>query len=203
MNGARGLTGDVPRETLERLDIYAGLLRKWNPAINIVAPSTLDDLWTRHIADSLQIARLAEPQGHWVDLGSGGGFPGVVIAIAHAENAAFSMTMIESDQRKATFIRTVLRETGVSAQVIADRIESAPLQDADVLTARALAALPKLLDFSARHRKPDGLSLFPKGASWREEIAEAERNWRFHYEASESTTNPGSVILKIGECTRG
>lgn len=203
MSGAGALRADVPRETIERLEIYAGLLGKWNPKINIVAPSTLNDLWTRHIADSLQLASLAPTGAKWADLGSGGGFPGLVVAIAHAATPGFSMTLVESDQRKATFLRTVIRETGITAKVVADRIEkTAPLQ-ADVLSARALAPLDVLLGFTARHRTTDGIALFPKGETWEREVEEAEANWRFRYEALPSTTNPASVILKIGEFSRG
>jgi len=202
MKGADALSANVPRETIERLEIYAGLLAKWNPRINIVAPSTVDDLWSRHIADSLQIADMATG-GAWADLGSGGGFPGLVLAIALNDQPGFTMTLVESDQRKTTFLRTVIRETGISAQVIADRIEKIAPLDVKVLTARALAPLTTLLDFADRHRDPAGLCLFPKGANWQAEIAEAEATWRFHYEARPSKTNPGSVILKIGECSRG
>ncbi|WP_370281424.1 16S rRNA (guanine(527)-N(7))-methyltransferase RsmG [Pseudooceanicola sp.] len=203
MNASTVLGADVPRETIERLEVYAELLRRWNPKINLVSPSTLVDLWTRHITDSLQLSALAKAEGHWVDLGSGGGFPGLVIAIANADRTASTTTLVESDQRKATFLRTVIRETGVSADVIAQRIETVQPLSADVLTARALAPLDVLLSFAERHRAVDGTCLFPKGETWTQEVAAAEVNWRFRYEAVPSKTNAASVILKIGEFSRG
>ena len=203
MNGSAVLGADVPRETIERLEVYAELLRRWNPKINLVSPSTLVDLWTRHMTDSLQLSGLAKAEGHWMDLGSGGGFPGLVIAIANADRTASTITLVESDQRKATFLRTVIRETGISADVIARRIETVQPLSADVLTARALAPLDMLLSFAERHRTADGICLFPKGATWTQEVAAAEVNWRFRYEAVPSKTNAASVILKIGEFSRG
>ncbi|OWU85984.1 16S rRNA methyltransferase [Oceanicola sp. 22II-s10i] len=198
MNDQVGFVGDVSRETIERLKIYAELLQKWNPKINMVAPATLPDLWTRHIADSQQISFIQPLNGQWLDLGSGGGFPGIVLAILGAEDADFHMTLMESDQRKCSFLATVLRETGVSAKVVDARIEVAPPAGVDVLTARALAPLVKLLEYAERHLKPDGTALFPKGESWKTEIAKAEEHWRFDWVATPSTTNKGSVVLKVG-----
>lgn len=203
MNGSAVLGADVPRETIERLEVYAELLRRWNPKINLVSPSTLVDLWTRHMTDSLQLSGLAKAEGHWVDLGSGGGFPGLVIAIANADSPTSTTTLVESDQRKATFLRTVIRETGITADVIARRIETIQPLSGDVLSARALAPLDMLLSFAERHRAVDGICLFPKGETWTQEVAAAEVNWRFRYEAVPSKTNAASVILKIGEFSRG
>ena len=154
----------VSRETLAKLQVYADTLIKWNPKINLVAKSTISDLWDRHIVDSLQIMRhIPESAQHIVDIGSGGGFPGLVLAIASAEaHPKSSITMIESDQRKSAFLRTVLRETGVSATVLTERIEKAPAQSADVLTARALADLSMLLEFAEQHLKKRGHSLLFK-----------------------------------------
>lgn len=203
MSGEDALGADVPRETIERLRLYAELLERWTPKINLVSAATLGDLWARHIADSLQVTELAPASAHWADLGSGGGFPGLVIAIAHADVPGFEATLVESDQRKAAFLRTVIRETGIRARVLPNRIEAAATLQADVLTARALASLDALLSFAERHRKKDGISLFPKGQTWQQEVAAAEENWRFRYEAVPSRTNPASVILKIGEFSRG
>lgn len=191
---------DVPRETLERLRVYVDLLAKWNSRINLVAPSTIEQAWSRHIEDSLQLSQASDAQT-WCDLGSGGGFPGLVVAIAHT-GPGFRMTLIESDHRKCAFLRTVIRETEAPATVLTNRIELAPPQSAEVVTARALAPLDQLLGFVERHLRPDGEALFLKGASWRQEVETAEKNWRFTYETQPSKTNPGSVILKIGECTR-
>ncbi|TMV83054.1 16S rRNA (guanine(527)-N(7))-methyltransferase RsmG [Thioclava sp. BHET1] len=198
--GARFGAQDVSRETMERLEHYAALLRKWNPAINLVSKSTLEELWTRHFLDSAQIYdHCPEGAQHWVDLGSGGGFPGLVIAILAAENRpGLRVTLVESDIRKATFLRTVARETKVSVQVLSDRIEHLPPLSADVLSARALAALPQLLEYAARHMAADGLALFPKGATHAEELDAARKIWTFSCNALASQTDPRSVILAIG-----
>lgn len=195
---------DVSRETLERLELLADLLRKWNPKINLVSKSTLDDLWDRHILDSVQVYELiSEKQGCWVDVGSGGGFPGLVVAILNAgDGYPYEVTLIESDLRKCTYLRTVLRETGVKATVLTERIEKAEPQSADVFSARALADLNLLLEFSDRHLSKDGVCLFPKGVNWKKEVLAAEELWSFTYEQTKSITQEGAVILKIREVKR-
>ena len=195
---------DVSRETLEKLNQYAALLRKWNPAINLVSKNTIDNLWQRHFHDSAQIYRF-QPENacHWVDLGSGGGFPGLILAVLAAKsqpNARF--TLIESDLRKATFLRTVIRELELNATVIAERIEETPPLEADILTARALAPLNKLLEYAKHHLKTDGFAIFPKGEKYRREINETVAFWRFDVEEFTSKTNPNGAILKIGGITR-
>ena len=191
----------VSRETFERLEHYLALLNKWNPKINLVSPTTLAEAWTRHFIDSAQVFDLAGGNSAtWVDMGTGGGFPGMVIAIMSAElQPNREMTMIESDQRKCAFLRNVAREAGVRAQVLSKRIDQVEPQNAGVVSARALAALPQLLDFARRHMAPDGIALFPKGQSWREEIAKARLSYSFQHEAIESKTNPEAVVLRIGE----
>ncbi|KPA19835.1 Ribosomal RNA small subunit methyltransferase G [Shimia sp. SK013] len=195
---------DVSRETSERLRTLADLLTKWNPRINLVSKSSIADLWTRHILDSAQIFRLAPPNtSHWVDIGSGGGFPGLVVALMMEESGApKSVTLIESDQRKCAFLRTVLRETGVKAKVITARIEQAEPQNASILSARALADLPLLFDFAERHLALDGTALFPKGATWEKEVAAAKESWSFQADVIQSKTEPQAVILKVGELKR-
>ncbi|MCV2882100.1 16S rRNA (guanine(527)-N(7))-methyltransferase RsmG [Actibacterium sp. XHP0104] len=196
MSDLAGLS--VSRETFERLKTYESLLHKWNPAINLVAKSTLADAWARHFVDSAQIFQLAPLARHWADLGSGGGFPGMVIAILAAEHAPdMQVTLVESDQRKATFLRTVAREAGVRANVIAERIEDVPPLGADVLSARALASLDVLLGFAQRHLLPDGVAIFPKGANHQAELTEALANWRFEVQKSNSVTDSNAVILAI------
>ena len=199
-----GLPFDVSRETLDRLEHFADLLLKWNPRINLVSRSTLDDLWARHIIDSAQIYELApHPVTHWVDLGAGGGFPGLVLAILGMESGSpKKVTLVESDVRKCAFLRTVIRETGAPAQVINDRIENVPGLEADVLSARALADLPKLLAFTERHLSPGGMALFPKGASWEKELQEAQSQWNFEYRVVKSKTEDGPAILAITGVSR-
>jgi len=198
---ATSLVGvDVSRETLERLTTLQRLLTKWNPAINLVAKSTMAEAWDRHILDSAQLFRVAPANvTHWADLGSGGGFPGLVIAALSAEqDPARRVTLVEADQRKSTFLRQAARELALSnVTVLSDRIEKLPPLQADVLSARALAALPALCDFAVRHMAADGLALFPKGAQYRDELAAASRDWRFDVTTYPSETDPSAVVLAM------
>lgn len=201
MSVATARSLNVSRETFERLEVYVSLLKKWSPRINLVSRNTLDDIWDRHIRDSLQVIEAAENcTGHWVDIGSGGGLPGLVVALSGSETRA--VTLIESDTRKATFLRTVLRETGIKATVIADRIETAAPQDATILSARALAVLPVLLDHCTRHLAPEGTAIFPKGISWRNELEDARKSFSFTCDKFKSKTQDGAVILRIGAISR-
>ncbi|PIE14978.1 MAG: 16S rRNA (guanine(527)-N(7))-methyltransferase RsmG [Rhodobacterales bacterium] len=190
----------VSRETLERLDIYAGLLKKWNPAINLVSKTTIQNLWQRHFFDSAQIYqfRSDEPK-KWADLGSGGGFPALVLAILDVDTSPqSSFVLVESDLRKSTFLRTVIRELGLNATVITKRIEEADRLNADILTARALAPLDKLLEYANLHLNPNGFAVFPKGEKFRSEIKEALAHWRFDVKETVSETNPNGALLRIG-----
>ncbi len=195
---------DVSRETMQRLETYAATLLKWNPKINLVSKSTIEDLWERHFEDSLQLVSHIKPDTRYlVDMGSGGGFPGLVISlVAEDTGTPARTTLIESDQRKSAFLRTVLRETSSKANILTGRIEEAPPQNADVVTARALADLSKLLSFADRHLAPNGTALFLKGKNWRKEIVEAEETWQFRWNAVESKTNPDAVLLEIGDIKR-
>ncbi|HBS48591.1 MAG TPA: 16S rRNA (guanine(527)-N(7))-methyltransferase RsmG [Rhodobacteraceae bacterium] len=189
---------DVSRETFERLSKFADLVRKWSPKINLVSRGSMEHLWERHIRDSIQVIRQATPAQSWLDLGSGGGFPGLIAAIVAAdEQPEQVVTLVESDQRKAIFLRTAARETGVNCTVLAQRIEQVPPRNADILSARALADLRSLLGHAERHLSPSGLALFPKGASWKKELDEARLQWRFDAEAITSKIEPTAVILKI------
>ena len=189
----------VSRETLARLKTFEALLRKWNPVINLVSRSTLDDVWGRHFLDSAQLIDLAgSAWTSWADLGSGGGFPGLVVAILSAESRPDArITLVESDRRKAAFLLTVANEIGLKPQVIADRAESIPPLSADVVSARALAPLEKLLPYAERHLSPKGIALFPKGANHQAELHQALETWRFSYEATASVTDPAAVVYSI------
>lgn len=196
---------DVSRETLEKLEIYVDLLKKWSPKINLVAKSTLDRVWNRHVADSLQLARLLQLEsGSYVDLGSGGGLPGIVIALCKQDLSPSlqDITLIEADLRKSAFLRTVLRETSTTATVLTQRIEEVIPLKANVLTARALAPLPRLLSFAIRHMAPASHAYFQKGKNWENEVAEAQAAFSFRVERHTSQIEDGSVILKIGDITR-
>ncbi len=194
----------VSRETLDRLEHYAALIQRWTPRVNLVAASTLDSLWTRHILDSAQIFPLAPPTARtWADLGSGAGLPGIVMAILAAEKRpALSVHLVESDRRKAVFLRTAIRETGINASVHVARAETLGPLHADVVSARALAPLDTLLDLAERHLAPEGVALFPKGANWRSEVDTALARRRFRCEDVPSVTAPDAVILKIGDIAR-
>lgn len=198
------LQANVSRETFVRLERYAAALVKWQRAINLVAPSTIPELWGRHFLDSAQVFDLCPvTSGLWLDIGSGAGFPGLVCAVIAAEKAPdIRFTFIESDLRKGSFLRTVAAEMGVKIGVLTRRIEDAPAQGADVLSARALAPLSKLLGFADRHLSPDGTALFLKGATHQQEIEEALETWRMSVDSVPSQTAEGAVILKIGDLHR-
>lgn len=195
---------DVSRETTERLREYEAILRKWNARINLVSRSTLEAIWTRHFLDSAQIYRLAPRNArHWADLGSGGGFPGLIVAIlAKGEGRRIDVTLVESDQRKAAFLAAAVRELGLAAHVRAERLESTVPLACDVLSARALAPLDALVSYADRHLSSAGTALFPKGANHRAELAQAAKGWRFSCESVVSLTDPEAVILKLTEIAR-
>jgi 16S rRNA (guanine527-N7)-methyltransferase len=194
----------VSRETFDRLQTYVSLIEKWTPKINLVSKASVPVIWSRHIKDSLQVYRLGPDRfDHWLDIGSGGGLPGIVVAICSAESPAQKMvSLVESDGRKAAFLRTALRETAVPGRVACERVEKLAPQKADIISARALADLEQLLGFAERHLAPDGIALFPKGITWKDEVAAARRTWSFEFEAHKSETEEGSVILKVGDIAR-
>lgn len=193
------LQHDVSRETLARLQRYHDLLLRWTRGINLIARSTREQAWTRHIADSLQLWAHAPPDARsWVDLGSGGGLPGVVIAIvALAERPALRVTLVESDRRKAAFLQHVVGELGLAAAVLPRRIEEARLPAADVISARALAPLSRLIALTEPFRHDHTLMLFPKGRAALSELTEAERTWHIRCEVVPSRVDEGGAILKI------
>lgn len=189
---------DVSREKVERLVAYEALVRDWTRRINLVALSTLPNLWARHIVDSAQLFHLAPHFRHWVDLGSGAGFPGLVIAIlASGREGAGSVTLIESDARKAAFLSTVRRTLDIPVEVKPVRSEDVPPLSADVVSARALASLPRLLPMVHRHLNPVGMALLPKGRTANAEVAEARGVCTFDVTEFPSITDPEARILKI------
>lgn len=194
---------DVSRETLERLDILVSLLSKWTQRINLVSPASLDEVWHRHVADSAQLWQLSTQEAeNWLDLGSGAGFPGLVIAAFGADVPGFQISLIESDVRKAAFLSTVVRDASLPAKIYAERVEALPSQLARVITARALAPLKILLEMAERHRDPEGTALFPKGRTVHKELEDALRTWRFTYSLHPSVTDPEARIVEIGAMTR-
>lgn len=186
---------DVSRETMARLETFAALLTKWNERINLVSPRDMVHLWPRHIEDSLQLVPLVPRGARVIDLGSGGGFPGMMVGIA----ADAEMVFVESDQRKSAFLREAARACGVRAQVLAQRIEVARPAPAAVLTARALAPLPVLLGWAAPMLAPGGFALFLKGKTAADELTEARTRWQMTHETYPSRTDPSGVILKVSD----
>ena len=197
---------DVSRETRERLDHFAALFQKWAKAINLVAPSTVGDLWKRHISDSLQISQLSPEPATWVDLGSGGGFPGVVTAICLAEKNDGWVHLVESNNKKAAFLRAALTETGARGTVHAVRIEKAYdiIATCDRVSARALADLDVLLELMEpwAARNPDLRAYLHKGRDYRREIEVSNRRWNLDLVIHQSIIEADSVILEIGGLRR-
>lgn len=190
---------NVSRETLAALHRFEALVQKWNPAINLVSKSTVPHLWTRHILDSAQIfSQCPDSATSWADLGSGGGFPGIVVAILARElKPGLHMTMVESDLRKATFLRQAAREVNLHVTVLDQRIEAVEPLNADVLSARALAPLTELLSFAERHLREGGVAILPKGARFAEEIEDARKLWAFDADSRSSLSEADAAILVI------
>lgn len=186
----------VSRETLERLKAYEALLRKWQPKINLVGPATLADAWTRHFLDSTQLfPLLGEGVRTLVDLGSGAGFPGLVLAVLGVPD----VHLVESDTRKAAFLREAARETGTAVTVHAKRIDAVTGVAADVVTARALAPLEALLAWAHPLIGSRGVAVFPKGQNVDQELTDATRSWNMAVERTSSATDPSGTILRIRE----
>ena len=181
----------VSRETYLRLSRYVELLQEWGAAINLV--SRKDELWQRHIIDSAQLAKAIEKDNHLkiVDMGSGGGLPGIVLAIMIPN----LITLIESDRRKSLFLKNCVRELELkNATIINERIEKVDIR-ADIVTARALASLDKLLNYSSGILIQNGRCLFSKGQSYEKEIAEAQGDWEFNSEITPSLSGNGVLIM--------
>jgi len=205
----------VSRETGEKLEAYAALLRRWQKTINLVAPSTLEHVWHRHFADSAQLwacaAKIPSHQGdatalHWLDVGSGAGFPGLVIAILAAEGGGTRHTLIESDSRKAAFLREVSRTVGVPVDIVCARIENAETRDkvngVDRVTARALAPLPRLLELVYPYFASHTVGLFAKGREVVSELDEARAHFTFACELNASLTDDSGQIVVLSSLKR-
>lgn len=189
---------DVSRET-SQLDELSALVRDWTGKINLVSTASVNDFARRHVEDSLQIADLCESATTWCDLGSGGGFPGLVVAIHRPD---LSVTLIESDKRKSVFLRHAARRLELDVQVIDRRIEATDPVGADAVSARALAPLPRLLGLAVRHGTPDSRYIFPKGARYQSEIADARAEWSFDIDVRPSKTDKEAVILILENVER-
>ena len=192
----------VSRETAGRLDRFVEVLLRWQQRINLIAPSTEGKLWTRHIADSLQLLRLAPEARVWADLGTGGGFPGVVIGCALAGTPGARIHLVETNSKKIAFLREAVRATGVPAIVHPARIEdfaAAPPEGMDAVVARALAPLPKLLGLALPLLKSGAVGLFPKGQDVASELTEASKSWNVQASLVPSLTDPMAQIVVVRE----
>ena len=188
----------VSRETQDRLEALVATLGRWQKAINLVGRGTLDDIWTRHILDSAQITSLIPQTAKTLaDLGSGGGFPGLVVAALRPD---LDVTLIEVDARKAAFLGEAARRMSLEKppRIVIKRIEDAEPAAADVVTARALAPLGQLLAWASRHRMDTAICLFHKGKGWQGELTEAMKDWDIECQPLTSVTDRDAVILRIG-----
>ena len=190
----------VSRETLDRLAVYVELVRKWQKSQNLVAPSTLPHLWTRHVADSLQVQALVPGATRWLDLGSGAGFPGLVTAICMVGRPGAVVHLVESNKGKAAFLRTVARETGAPAVVHGDRIETVMteiVEPIEVVTARALASLTVLAGFAAPVVARGAVAVFHKGQDFEAELAEATLSWDLDLVKHPSRIDAGGCLVEV------
>ena len=200
----RAQTG-VSRETLDRFETWRSRLEATNAHTNLVGRSTLRDFWRRHAFDSWQLLELAPHAARWADLGAGAGFPGLALAFGLMDRgvADAEIICIESIAKKAAFIKAVAAATGAPVSVHAERAERLdPIPSVDVVTARALAPLPKLLGYVHPYVEKGAVALLPKGARHGEELTEARKSWIFDLQVIPSATAPEAAILKIRTLTR-
>jgi 16S rRNA (guanine527-N7)-methyltransferase len=190
----------VSRETLDRLTAYAGLLAKWNRRINLIGRGSEADLWRRHILDSAQLAPLIPKTAKTIaDAGTGAGLPGLILSIL---NTSASFALIEPDRRKAAFLREAIRASQSSAIVHEKRIEEVDLPSQDVVVARALAPLDRLLEMVEKLVSIHTVCIFPKGAGAEQELTEARTRWKMQVRQVPSRTDPAGRILVLTEVAR-
>ena len=183
---------------IEKLDVYDAVLTRWQARINLIGAATLPALWSRHFLDSAQIYRhLPTSTQTLIDIGSGGGFPGMVLAILANVSGGPIVTLIESNGRKAEFLREINRICAAGAKIMNERVERAPILPADVVTARACAPLVRLLPWVYRCLRADGVALLSKGLNWRDELTTAEKHWNMQVAEIPSVTDTSGVILKL------
>jgi 16S rRNA (guanine527-N7)-methyltransferase len=194
----------VSRETAQRLDLYVAQLRRWQTVKNLVGPATLTEVWTRHIADALQLRAIAPEAETWLDLGAGAGLPGLVLAIAGHERPGFQVDLVESNARKCAFLTETARLTGAPAKVHNARIEQviAAHRGVAVVCARALAPLTQLLAWAEPLLTTGTVGLFPKGRDVQSELTEAAQRWRFVYDLVPSRTESEARIVRVTTLSR-
>ena len=190
---------DVSRETLDRLDQVIATLDVWRQKSNLIGPKEWPQIWTRHVGDSWQLLDHIPETARVVDLGSGAGFPGLMIAAARPSG---HVTMVESVGKKCAFLRAAIDAAGLPASVHQGRVEAAPPISAEFVTARAFAPMPELLDYAAPWLRKGAVGVFPKGERWKEELTAARQRWNFAYEAIQSRSGGSGVILIVREVSR-
>lgn len=195
---------NVSRETEGRLAVLYDMVLRWNPTVNLISKKSVEGGWSRHVEDSAQILVAAQPaSGKWLDLGSGGGFPGLVIAVLTRDvGLELKVTLVESDQRKAAFLLEACRVLDLKTEVLPFRIEDLPDQKADTISARALGSLDSLLEHAFVHLHPAGRCFFLKGKQVHTEIEAAKRNWRFESTCHKGSIVDGGVILEVSGVNR-
>ena len=191
----------VSRETKVKLERYVGLLEQWRQRMNLIGPREMDHIWARHVLDCAQLIPVVGLDSQVLDIGSGAGFPGLVLACAAADGEGH-VTMVESVGKKCAFLSAVISDLGLSASVSNNRVEALEVKPVDFVTARALAPLPRLIEYASAWIGKGATALFFKGEHWREELTQAQECWNLAYEAIPSRTNETGVILKIMEATR-
>lgn len=195
----------VSRETMERLERFIDMLLAWQKTTNLIAPATIPVLWTRHVADSLQLIDAVPEARTWLDFGSGGGFPGLVLGCALADTSGVEIHLVESNGKKAAFLRQVARELRLPVRVHAQRIEdfvASYAGPADVVTARALTSLTELFAYAHPLLKRGALGLFPKGQDVEAELTEASKYWNIDVELLPSRTDPKARLVLVRRADR-
>ncbi|MEE7455331.1 16S rRNA (guanine(527)-N(7))-methyltransferase RsmG [Methylorubrum populi] len=195
---------NVSRETIAALDLYVSQLTRWQTVKNLVGPATLTEVWQRHIADALQLLALAPAATRWVDLGSGAGIPGLILAIAGRDRPGFRMELVESNARKCAFLTETARLTSAPVTVHNARIEAviAGFTEAEVVCARALAPLNQLLVWAEPLLTKGTVGLFPKGRDAATELTEADREWTFARDLIPSRTDSQARIVRVTSLSR-
>ncbi|MFE0016573.1 16S rRNA (guanine(527)-N(7))-methyltransferase RsmG [Mesorhizobium sp. NPDC059054] len=199
----REAAGDVSRETFAALEAFEAHFLKWNRSINLVAASTENDVWQRHILDSAQLAKIEPIAKHWVDIGSGGGFPGLVMAFLLGERGG-SISLVESNRKKTGFLQATVGQFRLPARIIAKRIEDSYsfVGAPEIVTARALASLTDLLALTEPWLAAGARALFHKGRDYQREIKESSLRWRFDLLEHPSTVDPQGVVLELRNVRR-
>jgi 16S rRNA (guanine527-N7)-methyltransferase len=194
----------VSRETLARLKLYLSILEDWNSRQNLVSDASLPEAWRRHFWDSAQLLPLIPPAAaSLVDLGSGAGFPGLVLAELLRDRPGFRTVLYEATGKKARFLQEVAARLGLKIEIRNDRIEAARPEPFDIITARALAPLPKLLSYAQRFWTPRSVGLFLKSQNVGAELTEARKSWRMQLDQHPSRSDPSGLILEVRELRRG